>query len=183
MLILCCLKVYFDSGLNTCYGLFHRLGDLLLSAILFLLLLTYFGIYLYKLFKKTGQRKARFLTSFIVIIAYFIAFQSKSTWRNLRLGNTIISASIHPDQLDIGRLELSDEEFYYALYGHIDWACELTGPYKKKGDTLILAGNPFEKTEGILTDKYIITDTTLVPINYADRPMERTQALRIEIRN
>ncbi len=40
-----------------------------------------------------------------------------------------------------------------------------------------------EKTEGILTDKYLITDKTLLPINVPDRNMEPTETMKIEIIN
>ena len=178
ILILCGLIIYFDSSLDTCYGLVHGFGDLFLLLILFLLLTAFLGRQIYKIVKKAENSRVRIWTSLIVIIASITAFQGKSTWKNLRLGNSILSASINPDQLDIGRLELIDNERYYALYGHIDWSCAFTDTYEKNGDTLILAGQPFEKTDGILTDKYLITDSTLVPIKLTDRDMERTETMR-----
>src|SRR5690606_39013634 len=170
-------------SLNTCYGLVHGFGDLFLMLILFVLLTAFLGRQVYGIVKKADNRKIRIWASVIVLNAAITAFQGKSTWKNLRLGNSIMSASIYPDQLDIGRLELIDEERYYALYGHIDWSCAFTDSYERNGDTLILAGQPFEKTDGILTDKYLITDSTLVPIKLADRDMERTETMRIEIKN
>ena len=183
ILTLCGLIIYFDSSLNTCYGLVHGLGDLFLLLILFVLLTTFLGRQVYKIVKKADNSKIRIWTSLIVIIASVTAFQGKSTWKNFRLGNSILSASIYPDQLDIGRLELIDEERYYALYGHIDWSCAFTDNYERNGDTLKLAGQPFEKTDGILTDKYLITDSTLVPIKLTDRDMKRTEKMKIEIKN
>ncbi|MEZ4951924.1 MAG: hypothetical protein R2784_21395 [Saprospiraceae bacterium] len=138
---------------------------------------------IYKIIKKAENRRVRVWTSLITIIASVIAFQGKSTWKNLRLGNSILSASLYPDQHDIGRLELIDNETYYALYGHIDWSCSFTDNYEKHGDTLVLAGQPYERTEGILADKYLITDSTLVPIKLTDRDMERTETMKIEIKN
>jgi hypothetical protein len=183
ILTLCGLIIYFDSSLNTCYGLVHGFGDLFLLLILFVLLTAFLGRQVFKIVKKAENSKIRIWTSLIVIIASVTAFQGKSTWKNLRLGNSILSASIYPDQLDMGRLELIDEERYYALYGHIDWSCAFTDSYERNGDTLILAGQPFEKTDGILTDKYLITDSTLIPIKLTDRDMERTEIMKIEIKN
>jgi hypothetical protein len=183
ILILCGLIIYFDSSLNTCYGLVHGFGDLFLLLILFVLLTAFIGRQIYKIVKKADNGRVRIWTSLVVIIVSVIAFQGKSTWKNLRLGNSILSASIYPDQLDIGQLELIDEERYYALYGHIDWSCAFTESYEKNGDTLILAGQPFEKTDGILADKYLMTDSTLIPIILVQKDMERTETMRIEIKN
>jgi len=177
------LIIYLDSRLDTCHGLVHIFRDLFLLFVLFVLFTAFLGRQIYKIIKKVGNRKARVLTSLIVIVAFVTAFQGPSTWRKLRLENSILRASIYPDQLDIGRLELIDNEKYYALYGHIDWSCAFTSTYKIIGDTLILEGCPFEKTDGILTDKYLMTDSTLVPIKLSYRNMERTEIMKIEIEN
>ena len=182
ILFWCVLIIYFDSRLDTCHGLVHILGDLFLLFILFVLLIVFLGRQIYKIINKTGNRKVRVLISLIVIVAFVTAFQGPSTWKKLRLGDSILRASIYPDQLDIGRLELIDNEKYYALYGHIDWSCAFTGTYKIIGDTLILTGYPFEKTDGILTEKYLMTDSTLVPIKLSYRNMERTEIMKIEIK-
>jgi hypothetical protein len=180
ILIVCGLIVYFDSSLNTCYGLVHGLGDLFLMLVLLILSLFFIVRQIYKIAGRADNKKTRILASLIVIVAITIAFQGKSTWKEIRLGKSILKASIYPDQLDIGRLELIDEEKYYALYGHIDWSCTYTDKYEMKGDTLILGGNPFEKTDGILTDKYIMTDSTLIPVKFQDIEMKRTEILTIE---
>src|SRR5690606_11561196 len=143
ILLWCGLIIYLDSRLNTCHGLVHIFGDLFLLLVLFVLLTAFLGRQIYKIVRKTDNKGVRIWTSLIVIIASVTAFQGKSTWKNFRLGNSILSASIYPDQLDIGRLELIDKEKYYALYGHIDWSCAFTDSYERNGDTLILAGQPF----------------------------------------
>ncbi len=183
ILFVCGLIVYFDSSLNTCYGLVHGLGDLFLLLVLLILTLIFIVRQIYKIAKRADNRKTRFLASLIVIVATTIAFQGKTTWKEIRLGNSILKASIYPDQLDIGRVELLNEEKYYALYGHIDWSCAFTDKYKIVGDTLILGGNPFGKTDGILTDKYIMTDSTLIPVKTQDREMKRTEIMTIEKKN
>jgi hypothetical protein len=183
ILFVCGLIVYFDSSLNTCYGLVHGLGDLFLLLVLLILTLFFIVRQIYKIAKRADNRKTRFLASLIVIVATTIAFQGKTTWKEIRLGNSILKASIYPDQLDIGRVELLNEEKYYALYGHIDWSCAFTDKYKIVGDTLILGGNPFGKTDGILTDKYIMTDSTLIPVKTQDREMKRTEIMTIEKKN
>lgn len=183
ILIVCGLIVYFDSSLNTCYGLVHGLGDLFLILILLIFSLFFIGRQIYKIARHNDNKKTRILAILIVILATTIAFQGKSTWKEIRLGNSIQKASIYPDQLDIGRLELIDKEKYYALYGHIDWSCAFTAKYEIKGDTLILGGNPFEKTDGILTDKYLISDSTLIPVKTHDRKMTRTEIMTIEKKN
>ncbi len=113
-----------------------------------------------------------------MIIVSITTFQGKTSWRNFKLRNSILSASIYPDQNNIGRLELIDSERYYATYGHIDWSCTFTNTYKKRRDTLILNGQPFEMTEGILTDMYFITDSSLVPIKQDERDMRRTETMK-----
>ncbi len=183
ILLVCGLIVFFDSSLNTCYGLVHGLGDLFLLLILIILTLVFIVRQIYKIARSADNRKTRILATLMVIVATTIAFQGKATWKEIRLGNSILKASIYPDQLDIGRVELLNEEKYYALYGHIDWACAFTDQYKIKGDTLILGGNPFGKTDGILTDKYIITDSTLIPVKTQDREMKRTKIMTIENKN
>jgi len=145
------------------------------------ILLTIFLVrQIYEIMKQSENRKNRIWVSLIVLIAAGIAFQDKSTWIELRLGKRILSASIYPDQLDIGRFELLGNQRYYALYGHIDWSCTFTGSYDMLGDTLILAGQAFEKTAGILADKYVMTDSTLIPVKTENRYAERTQVMRIE---
>lgn len=183
ILFVCGLIVYFDSSLNTCYGLVHGLGDLFLWLILLILSLLFILRQIYKIARRADNKQIRILASLIVIVATTIAFQGKATWKEMRLGNSVLKASISQDQLDIGRVELINEEKYYALYGHIDWSCAFTDKYKIVGDTLRLGGNPFGKTDGILADKYIMTDSTLIPVKTQDREMKRTEIMRIEKKN
>ncbi|MGV6861353.1 MAG: hypothetical protein ACWA41_06250 [Putridiphycobacter sp.] len=178
ILFWCGLIIYKDNSLNACQGLV----DLFLLLVLVVLLSVFLGRQVYKTIKKANNFGVRVWTSLIVILACITAFQGKSTWKNIRLGNSILSASIHPDQLDLGRIELIDNNKYYAFYGHLDWSCSFTETYEKHGDTLILAEQPFAKTDGILADQYLITDSTLVPINLTGQDMKRTETMRIEIK-
>lgn len=183
ILIVCGLMVYLDSSLNSCYGLVHGFRDLLLMLVLLILSLVFIVIQIYKIAGSADNKITRIFASLIVIVATIVAFQGTSTWIEIRLGNSILKASIYPDQLDIGRLELINEEKYYAVYSHIDWGCSYTDNYEMKGDTLILSGNPLKKTDGILTDKYIMTDSTLIPIISQDKELNRTNILTIEKKN
>ncbi|MEQ9262913.1 MAG: hypothetical protein RLP14_07130 [Owenweeksia sp.] len=103
-------------------------------------------------------------------------------WKNYRLGHSSLTASIYADQLDIGRIELLNHKKYYAFYGHIDWSCSFTESYLKHGDTLILNGNPFGKSEGILANKYLLTDSALIPIKIVGKDMARTEIMKINKR-
>lgn len=118
----------------------------------------------------------------MVAMLLVITWLWKSTWKEFKLGNSKLKASIYADQLDMGRIELLDGERYYATYGHIDWYCSFTGLYKSYGDTLVLSGQPFEISEGILADKYVMTDTLLIPIKTLDKRSERTGAIKISKR-
>src|SRR5690606_14452318 len=115
ILLLCGLIVYFDSSLNACYGLVHGLGYLFLLLILFVLVIIFLASQIYKIIKNSENRKSRILASLLVVITTAITIQGEIIWKELRLGNRVLSASIYPDQLDIGRLELLDEEKYYAV--------------------------------------------------------------------
>lgn len=86
--------------------------------------------------------------------------------------DSILSATIYSDQFNIGRIELINNREYYAQYGHLDWSCGFTDQYNIKGDTLILTGSLFETTNGVLTDKYLMTDSTLIPMVTQGRPMK-----------
>lgn len=183
IIILCGLIVYFDSRLNTCYGLFYGFGDLFLLLVLFFLVTIFIIRQVYQIIKYTDNRKIKIWASLVVILATIIAIQGRSTWKEIRLGKSILKASIYPDQLDIGRIELLDSKKYYALYGHIDWSCTFTDDYRKQGDTLILSGHPFEKSDGILADKYIMTDSTLIPMKSINEKMESAEILKIENKN
>ena len=145
-----------------------------------LLLTAFIGRQIYKVVKKAKNSKVRIWTSLVVLFASITAYQGKYTWKNITLENSVMSASIYPDHHDIGKLKLIDEKKYYALYGHIDWSCSFTGTYAVKSDTLILGGEPFGKSDGILTDKYIMTDSTLIPIHYTKVGMDRAKILRIK---
>ncbi len=183
ILLLCGLIIYFDSSLNTCYGLVHGFRYLFLLLVLFVLLIIFLGIQIYKITKQAENRKNRIVASIIVVIATVIALQGKSTWNNSRLENSILTAQLYPIQHDIGQIKLLDNEVYYAVYGHIDWYCTFTGSYQKQGDTLILSGNPFEKSDGIIADRYILSDSTLIPVKTIDREMNRTDLMKFQKKN
>src|SRR5690606_36273972 len=88
ILIVCGLIVYFDSSLNTCFGLVHGLGDLFLLLILLILSVVFIVRQIYKIARRADNKKTRILASLIVIVATTIAFQGKATWKEIRLGNS-----------------------------------------------------------------------------------------------
>jgi len=182
ILLLSGLIVYLDNSLNRCSELVHAFGDIFLLLVLFLFIVIFIIIQIYKTIKHTESRKSRIWSIIIVVIATLLAFQGNLFWKEIRFGNSILSASIYPDQLDIGQIELLDNKKYYALYGHIDWSCAFTDSYQKHGDTLILNGAPFKKSNGILADKYILTDSTLIPIKTMVKTMKRTEIMKIKKR-
>ncbi len=126
---------YLDNSVNRCYGLVHIIGEIFPLLVLFLFIVIFLIIQTYKTIKHTENRKSRIWSIIIVVTATLIAFQGKLFWKEIRFGNSILSASIYPNQLDIGRIELLDNKNYYALYGHLDWSCAFTDSYQKHGDT------------------------------------------------
>jgi hypothetical protein len=135
------------------------------------------------LLKKKGCTKLRLVACLIAISSSVLAFSGKGYWKKIRIGNPMLIASIEPDQLDIGRIELIDDHRYYATFGHIDWSCSFTNTYKIANDTLFLSGSPFVKTDGIITNSYLITDTTLIPIDHASINRSRPTLMKIVKRN
>lgn len=180
ILFICGIKVYFNNSLSNCDGLIQGFVDLFLLLILLFLNLIFIGIQFYKIKRGAINRKARIFAILIIIIATSIAFQDKETWKNFQLKNSLLKAIISLEQLDIGQIELIDGKKYYAKYGHLDWSCSYTNNYKIIGDTLILEGNLFAITDGILTNNYIITDSTLIPIFEKNIKMNRTEILIIK---
>ncbi|MGB1248824.1 MAG: hypothetical protein ACPG4Z_08045 [Chitinophagales bacterium] len=177
ILLLSGIKIYFSAKLNTCNGLLSIFGEITLLFILFLSLILVIGLLFYSIKKQKRYQKSQIGLCLIVLTALIIAVQNKSVWKNIILGKNSITASIYSDQLEIGILELTKDNKYYTIYGHIDWTCSFTGSYERKLDTLILNGKAFENTGGIISNVYLFTDSILIPLN----KNEKTGALKIKI--
>ena len=58
----------------------------------------------------------------------------------------------------------------------------LTGPVHLPGlirnDTIVLDGSPFDRSDGILANKYILSTLTLIPVKYSDT--DQSVELKIE---
>lgn len=182
MLFFCGFIIQYESRLNNCYGLFQTLSDLVQRVFLVVFLLVFLIIQIYKIRKHSNIKKTRIMASLFLIIVTIIASQGRATWRKIHLRNNMLKASIHKGELDIARLELIDNEKYYALYGHIDWSCGFTEKYEIIGDTLILSGNPIKRSDSIIANKYIIYDSVLVPIKIQNEEINRVKKLIIEKR-
>ena len=178
----CALIIYFQSSLASCAGLAHILRDLLLYLILLLSLIVFVGRQFLRSLKDSDNREVRIASIGLVLIGAIFAFQSPTTWREYRLGEPILKASLYADQLDIGSIELFSDDRCYITYGHIDWTCSFSSIYETHGDTLRLEGNLAEVTQCILVNRYLIADSTLVPLQLDSVHHVRPEVLSIGLR-
>lgn len=179
LLILCGLVFRFYNSLNKCEGLASILlyGIYLISIFfLSLVFLIKQGLDIYKI---KEARKTKILTIAIVFGIQIFVFVGKSSWKEERLRNNLLSAKIYPENLDMGELILLNQDTYFTVFGHIDWSCSFTNTYEINRDTLFLKGNPFEKTRGIISNEYLLKDSLLIPVKTNEINYERTDTMKI----
>jgi hypothetical protein len=173
MLVLCGLIIYFERSLNTCQGLAHTVRDIFLFALLIGSSLLFLVIQLYKIITQPIQRLTRMIVSLFLIA--LVIFSVQFDWKNSQFDDVLLSATSDIGSLNYGELKLLNKTDYYVRYGHVDWSCSTTGFYEISFDTLKLKGNPAEKSDGILANIYLMSDSQIVPIqtdsNFTSMPV------------
>lgn len=180
LLILCGLVLRFNNSLIKCDGLADILIYGIYLLLIFVLTLAFLIKHILDLCTIKEARRNKILSMAIVLGIEIIVFVGQSSWKEKRLQNALLTAKIYPENLDIGELMLINSETYYTVFGHIDWSCSFTNTYELKRDTLFLRGNPFEKSKGIISNKYLLKDSLLIPVNAYEFNNARTDTMKIE---
>lgn len=169
-----------ESNLESCSGLVGpvflllKLSSLIVVAVIILI------FEIYKFAKRTNYGKHRLivilLNGLLVYVTIVFSFEVKE-WR---LNNAVLNSTLTNQSGTIGKVKLLDADTYYALYGHIDWSCSFVGTYVLNKDTLTLKGNPIEKSDGVISNKYLLTKDFLIPIKKSTDYEFETDSLRID---
>lgn len=80
-------------------------------------------------------------------------------------GSVWISAEANKDKLSSQYLTLRNNETFKVDLGHVDFVCYFSGQYQKHGDTILLDKDVVAQTNSLLTTKYLLQDSLLIPIN------------------
>jgi hypothetical protein len=178
VLVLCGVYIYMASNLNSCGGLAHTIVGLFLLFVLYIFLLVFLVYQIYKISTVPIYRFHR-ITASVVLIGLFL-FTIRFDWKAWRLNQALLKANIDISSINNGGIILLNQSEYYAKYGSVDWSCSFTGFYEISQDTLKLEGNPWVKSEGIIANTYLISDSFLTPIASENDTSNRASTMKLE---
>lgn len=164
IILLSLFILYKQNDLNACFGLVDGVINLTLSVILLVLLIAFIVVQFLAGIRKKENLPFRFLICFLGIVLVGFTLLEYENRKENKLQNGILIASTNEEDNDVAKIILFDNNLYYALYGNVDWACSFTGKYEIREDTLFLENKPFEISNNRISNQYILTEITLIPV-------------------
>jgi len=128
-----------------------------------------FGVSLWLAFRATLRKrelseKPEPISLTIILATLAILIVGKMFGQDFK-GNTWIYAEANADKLETQTLTLRKNGTFKVDLGHVDFSCYFSGHYQKLGDTIVLDKDVIAQTNFLLTTKYLLQDTLLVPLN------------------
>jgi hypothetical protein len=148
-----------DNGCSGLLDLFLGFGFIILFAISFWLAFK-------ATFRKRDPNKSKpepiILT--ITLLTIIVLIIGKTFGEDFK-GKRWIHAETNSDELERQFLTLRKNGTFRVVLGHVDWSCYFSGPYQVHGDTILLDKKVIDQTSSLLTTKYLLQDSLLIPIN------------------
>jgi hypothetical protein len=128
-----------------------------------------FGVSLWLAFRATLRKrelseKPEPISLTIILATLAILIVGKMFGQDFK-GNTWIYAEANADKLETQTLTLRKNGTFKVDLGYVDFSCYFSGHYQKLGDTIVLDKDVIAQTNFLLTTKYLLQDTLLVPLN------------------
>jgi len=114
--------------------------------------------------KEINKRKPEPITLTITLVTLVILIVGKIFGQDFK-GSTWIYAETNGDKLETQALTLRKNGTFKVDLGHVNFSCFFSGHYQRQGDTIILDKDVVGQTNSLLTTKYLLQDTLLVPLN------------------
>ena len=162
LVIVTFLYLRFRLADNGCFGLIEIMYSILLF-ILFVITITFSVIAIFR--KRPGYYKRPepisltifLLTILVLIVGFFLG--------NTLKGRQWIYAEANVQKISSQSLTLRRNGTFRVDMKNADFGCFYSGQYKKHGDTILLEENIIDLTHNLLTSKYILKDSLLLPVN------------------
>ena len=103
------------------------------------------------------------ITLTITLLTLFVLIIGKTFGEDLK-GKQWIYAEANTHNLETQALTLRRNGTFKIDLGHVDFSCHFSGQYQKHGDTIVLDKSIVAQTNSLLTTKYLLQDTLLIPI-------------------
>ena len=114
------------------------------------------------------KRKPEPITLTITLVALLILIIGKAFGDDFK-GSKWIYAETSRQQLSTQNLTLRKNGTFKVDLNEIEFSCYFSGQYQNRGDTIILDKDIIEQTHSLLTTKYLLLDTLLIPVNDNNR--------------
>ena len=113
--------------------------------------------------RELNKRKPEPITLTITLVTLAILFIGKIFGQDLK-GSNWIYAKANADKLETQALTLRKNGTFKVDLGHVDFSCYFSGHYQRHGDTILLDEDVIAQTNSLLTTKYLLQDTLLMPL-------------------
>jgi hypothetical protein len=114
--------------------------------------------------RQLNKGKPEPITLSIGLVTLFTLIVGKAFGENLK-GSTWIYALSDNRNLHTQSLTLRTNGTFRVDLNEVDFSCYFSGNYQKHGDTILLDKGVIEQTNSLLTTKYLLKDTVLMPLN------------------
>jgi len=114
--------------------------------------------------REINNRKPEPVTLTITLLTLTVLISGKIFGQDFK-GSTWIYAEANTDKLETQALTLRKNGTFKVDLGHVDFSCYFSGHYQKLGDTIVLDRDVIAQTNALVTTKYLLQDTLLIPIN------------------
>ena len=113
--------------------------------------------------RELNKRKPEPITLTITLVTLAILIIAKILGQDLK-GSIWIYAKANADKLDTQTLTLRENGTFKVDLSHVDFSCYFSGYYQRNGDTILFEKDVIAQTNSLLTTKYLLQDSLLIPI-------------------